>query len=387
MPVNEKHSTTHNPDLTPLATVGFSLGIGPGFDKRGDTMKQGRALTELAQEIERAENAKKDLIADTRQLAMSATESGIRLNIGGQESTGITDYAHGQIAERIKIPRQYYRRMQSEAPQLLTTNVNHWFLDKPERRMVRTLDGDTRAFLSDRYRPLDNFDLLTAILPILADVPDMKVESCETTDRRMYIKALFPRQQMEVKKGDVVQSGIVISNSEIGAGSLRVEPLVFRLICLNGMIGGSALKKYHVGRGYDVNGDGSMEIFRDATMEADDKAFWMKTQDTVRAALDDAAFRRLVGSMQEAMEVTIDADPVVVVERTAKKFSLTDGERGDVLRHLIQGGDLSQYGLMNAITRTSQDVQDYDRATDLERLGGVVIELPKRDWHVLAQAS
>lgn len=350
-------------------------------------MKQGRTLTELATEIERAENAKKDLIADTRQLAMSSTENGIRLNIGGQESTGITDYAHGQIAERIKIPRQYYRRMQADAPQLLTTNVNHWFMDKPERRMVRTLDGDTRAFLSDRYRPLDNFDLLTAILPILADVPDMKIESCETTDRRMYIKALFPRQQMEVKKGDVVQSGIVISNSEIGAGSLRVEPLVFRLVCLNGMIGGSALKKYHVGRGYDVSGDGSMEIFRDATMQADDKAFWMKTQDTVRAALDDAAFRRLVGSMQEAMEVTIDADPVKVVERTAKKFSLTDGEQGDVLRHLIQGSDLSQYGLMNAITRASQDVQDYDRATDLERLGGVVIELPKRDWRVLAQAS
>ncbi len=349
-------------------------------------MKQGRTLTELAQEIERAEIAKKDFIADTRKIAMSSTDSGIRLNIGGQESTGVNDYAHGQIAERIKIPRQYYRRMQDEAPELLIENVNHWFQHKPERRMVRTLDGNTRAFLSDRYRPLDNFDLLTAVLPILADVPDMQMVSCETTERRMYIKALFPRQQMEVKQGDVVQSGIVISNSEIGAGSLRVEPLVYRLVCLNGMIGGSALKKYHVGRGYDVSGDGSFEIFRDATMEADDKAFWMKTQDTIRAALDDAAFRRLVGSMQEALEVRIEADPVVVVEKTAKKFSLTDGERGDVLRHLIEGGDLSQYGLMNAVTRTSQDVQDYDRATDLERLGGTIIELPKRDWNVLATA-
>jgi hypothetical protein len=36
---------------------------------------------------------------------------------------------------------------------------------------------------------------------------------------------------------------------------------------------------------------------------------------------------------------------------------------------------LSQWGLVNAITRTSQDVTDYDRATELERLGGVVLDM------------
>ena len=41
--------------------------------------------------------------------------------------------------------------------------------------MVRTLDGNARAFLSDRYRRLDNYDLLAHVLPMLRELPDARV--------------------------------------------------------------------------------------------------------------------------------------------------------------------------------------------------------------------
>jgi hypothetical protein len=56
-----------------------------------------------------------------------------------------------------------------------------------------------------------------------------------------------------------------------------------------------------------------------------------------------------------------------------------------VLRHLIAGGDLSGYGLVNAVTHYSQEVEDYDRATDFEVLGGR-IDLSSREWGELALA-
>ena len=37
------------------------------------------------------------------------------------------------------------------------------------------------------------------------------------------------------------------------------------------------------------------------------------------------------------------------------------------------GSDVSSYGLINAVTRASQDVEDYNRATDLERIGGELL--------------
>jgi hypothetical protein len=80
----------------------------------------------------------------------------------------------------------------------------------------------------------------------------------------------------------------------------------------------------------------------------------------------------------------IEADPVRVVEATARRLTLTEGEKASVLQHLIRGGDLSAWGLANAVTRTALDAPDYDRATELEAAGGRVIELPPADWRAIA---
>jgi hypothetical protein len=115
-------------------------------------------------------------------------------------------------------------------------NVDTWLHHEPELRMVRTLDGQARAFLSDRYRRLDNYDLREHVLPMLQRLPDARFESTELTPTRLYLKVVTPRVQIEIQPGDIVQAGVVISNSEVGQGTLSVQPLVYRLICRNGLI-------------------------------------------------------------------------------------------------------------------------------------------------------
>lgn len=43
------------------------------------------------------------------------------------------------------------------------------------------------------------------------------------------------------------------------------------------------------------------------------------------------------------------------------------------MRHFALNHDFSRYGLVNAVTRSAQDNPDYNRATDLERLGGIIL--------------
>ena len=57
--------------------------------------------------------------------------------------------------------------------------------------------------------------IAATVLPIIGGIKEARVESCQITDNRMYIKVVNPRLQQEVRPGDVVQSGIIISNSEI----------------------------------------------------------------------------------------------------------------------------------------------------------------------------
>ena len=344
-------------------------------------MKQGRTLEELGKELLRQRDARKDLIANTSQLEMHSESQFSTLSIpinGKAEEYEVGYIAQRQIASRLQIPFAYYERMRKEIPELLDRNVNDWFKHSPEQRMIRILDGNVRAFLSNRYRRLDNLELCAAVIPVIREMPGAVIESCEVTDSNLYLKVVNRKLKAEVDVGDVVEAGFVISNSEVGLGSLKVEPLIYRLVCRNGLIcKDHAQKRYHVGRQVE-GGDDAYELYSDETLKQDDKAFFMKVQDTVRCAVDEAKFNLIVSRMRDAKKIPLEHDPVKSVEVLADRFSLTQNERGDVLRQLFMGGDLTRYGLLNAVTAASK-LADYDRATELERIGGEILALPMQD--------
>jgi hypothetical protein len=354
-------------------------------------MKAGRTLQELAIEIERQNEVKRDYIANTAQMEMQVlmpdSEYGAipKLSLQGMEPFTVNSIAHDQIGTKLGIPSRYYDKMLAEEPELLATNVNTWFQKQPMQRMVRTLDGTTRAFLSDRYRRIDNHEIAQAVLPMIADMKGARVESCEITDKKMYLKVVNERVQTEIVKGDVVQSGLIISNSETGHGSVSVMPLIYRLVCANGMIAAdSGKKKYHTGRTNES--DGNFEIYRSETIEADDKAFIMKLQDIVRATADTIQFERIVTAMKTGTTAKLTGNVPDVVELASKNYGLLEYEGKGVLEHLIRGEELSLYGLANAVTRQAQDVDSYDRSTELEMTAWQILNMPRREWERLNAA-
>ncbi len=355
-------------------------------EKGNFIMKQGRSIMELAKELERQRMARKDFIADTRNLEVYTKDGMTQLALGINDTTEtfiLNELAHNQIAARLQIPQRYYSKMREEYPSLLDDNINSWFGKNGERRMLRVLDGNIRAFLSDRYRRLDNLELADAVLPIIKEMKGAEIVSSQVTDTHMFIKVINKRLKAEVATGDVVQAGIVISNSEVGLGSLKVEPLIYRLVCKNGLIVKDyAQKRYHVGKQVE-NDDSAYEIYSDETLQADDKAFFMKVQDTVRTAVDEAKFQLSIEKLKNSKYETTGNDPVKTVEVLADKYVLNQNERGSVLRHFIMAGDNSKYGLINAVTRASQDIEDYGRATELERLGGELLAVPPINKNLL----
>lgn len=353
-------------------------------------MKSGKTLNGLVAEVTDQVKSRHDYIADTRNIEFRHDGADLWMDLrkpSGNDSYGMTDLFHSQMSAHTRVPKQYYDRLKTEAPELLVRNVNHWLTEIPEKRMVRTLDSRARAFMSDKYRPLDNYDLMNAILPKLSDV-QLEIKSCELTDTRLYIKAVSPKVEGEIKKNDIVQAGVVISNSEVGAGSLSVSPLLYRLVCSNGMIceDSNSMRKYHTGKRNE--GDmGSWEVFSDATRKQSDKALFMQASDLVSQFLTEDYVKRLLIPIREAAGQMIEnMNLPEVVEKTAKTFTLTEEEGSGIMRFLATGGDMSKWGLANAITRFSQEVTDYDRATELERIGGRLVELPQKQWQTLAVA-
>lgn len=362
-------------------------------------MKSGLTLTQLAQEIERRANAKRDFVVKTDAVVMGQSDdpSGFGLLFADQQ-VGVNEIAHKQIADHGEIPARYYDKMRKEAPHLLCNNVNEWFRKYPQPRMLRTLDGRARALLSDRFRPLENEDLAQAVLPALIE-RDLHVMSSQITDTKLYIKAVDPKVQRELEaKGGKFGDGqhnivrclapaITISNSEVGMGALSILGGVYDGFCSNlATFGERSTRKYHVGKQHEL-GEDVYALLSDETRRKSDAALWAQVGDIVRAAFDRAKFDSLCDKIAETTEQKIEGDPVKVIEITRQRFRNTESEGAAILRHLIEGGDLSRFGLYNAITRTSQDIEDYDRATELERQGAMVIELPKHEWQTISAAA
>ncbi|MEN6550224.1 MAG: DUF932 domain-containing protein [Armatimonadia bacterium] len=355
-------------------------------------MKEGRTLQQLAVEIAAQKQTKRDFLVPANRLEMLHEDGlSLRLPVKTKEADfqefGIRDLAHEQIAERLQIPKRYYDVMKERAPELLTRNVNHWLQTSDDTRLVRTIEGQARAFLSDRYRRLDNDELAEHLLPKLFEIPGLFVPSAEITDRRLYLQVVNNRVSGEVRKGDVVQAGVVISNSEVGCGALQIQPLVYRLVCTNGAImNDQRLRQHHLGsRG--EGGDGMelpWERLADDTIRAQDEALWKTARDVARSSLEDAIFQQALEKMRRAAGEKIEKKPQEVVELAARRFSLQDGEQDNVLAFLASGGDMTKWGLVNAVTATANRVTDYDRAVELEKVGGQILEMPDTMWRTLA---
>lgn len=330
-------------------------------------MKNGKSLMELASEITRQQESKRDFLIPANKVNAFVHENHLELgfptNNGELFTAPLTTNGHVQLGQFCDIPKKYYDLMLSH-PQLLQQNVQHWLSQYDDKRMMRTLDGHIRAVLSDKYRRLDNFDLAQAVLPMLFDAK-ASVESCEITDKKIYIKAITHHVQGEVKKGDVVSAGIIISNSETGHGSLSIKPLIYRLVCSNGaIVDDLAMRKYHAGRVEEM----SQIEYSNETVTAEDNAFWLKVRDLVKFSLSESTFEKVLNTMRESTERVLES-PDKAIELAAKKYAFSENENSDVLKHLIQGGDLTSWGLGNAVTRMAQDVSSYDRSTELESIG------------------
>ena len=344
-------------------------------------MKAGRTIQEMCLEIQRQSEAKADYLINTASLRMEPWGNTPMLHVLDEsgadqvEPLEILDNAHQQIGAYLNIPRKYYERMQNEDPDLLAYNVNRWFEKEPEQRMVRTIDGRARAFLSNRYRRLDNLDIAKVTLPIIAEMPEARYESCQLTDNYMYIKVVNPRLTAEVVPGDVVQAGIVISNSETGRGAVYVRPMIFRLVCRNGMtVSEIGTRRNHIGRISET--DENFLLYSKETLKADDEAFVRKIQDSVRAAVQEAKFAAVVEKLKQCKEIKLDTGNIQnIVKMTGSALGYTDPEGEGIFQRLIEEADYTLYGLANAVTRYSQDVEDYDRASKLEEIGYTVLTM------------
>jgi len=339
-------------------------------------------MEDLAREIERIEKAKVDYIVPHASIAMADDDTlAVATATEGGEKFEIGQVAHQQISEKLAIPKRYYDAM-GAIPGLRAYNVNAWLKNSPdEHKLVRLLDKRVRAVLSDKFVPFDHFTVMQSFLPVMQNFADVEVRALALTELKMYVQIVFPSLKAEVKVGDVVQAGVVLSNSEVGYGAVDISTLIWRLVCSNGMIGQSLVSRYHVGKRITEEMQ-EMNIFKHDTVVAEIESFRLRLRDVFQHALTQDVFEKQVARLRIAAEDKIE-NPVRVVENVTRRFGFTEREKEGITANMMAEGDVTRWGLANSITALAKGIDNRDRQFTVEQVGDQVINLSAKDWKVM----
>jgi hypothetical protein len=348
-----------------------------------------------------AEDARKhDVIADTRRMSVAPEmpEGNVTLLLDPDGTLGqdaptsefvMTDHALGQVSTDLGIPKRYFDRMKADAPDLFRSNIHHWLYNEPKARLVRGLTNEDapmtgRAWMSDRFRRLDNMEIARTLLPEFENLgTPVEFHQAAVTDTKLYIRALFPAIERDIKQvGDTVRWGVEVRNSEIGAGSLTISGFMLVLRCTNGMTAMKALNARHVGKREDEG------ILSNEALAADDVAFWLAARDTLRATCTEAAFNDVADRLAGLSETPV-ISPVAATRVLGNEIGLTEDEQENVMLALAadrNGIGRGQWGMLNAITAVAQTVESFDRQADLEGIAWQVAQLSESAWGKVALA-
>lgn len=315
----------------------------------------------------------------------------------------LTHTAVGHLGGLADIPPRYLRTCLATNVPLFDENLNSWMThDKLAEKnvLVRILTGidpenpdvigQARAFLSDRFDgSKDNLPLLLAVLDgirqagIRADQLDIKGD---LTEDRMYMIVRAPEIHgfahellqgyrspygnglgtahggLDAENLPIIEAGLLIQNSETGGAALKITPRVVVRACSNGLQQTvDSMRQVHLGAKLN---EGQVEWSTDTRRAANELARSQAT-DAVKSYLNVSYVEKVIERLTEDATTPIK-EVKKTIEVVAKEQNYTEAEAESILGFFIDGGQRTAGGVMQAITAAVQQIDDPQRAYDIE---------------------
>lgn len=265
----------------------------------------------------------------------------------GQLAVGLSRYplqphALTQLGTKLGIPAGYLQRCE---PELRAQNVNRWLDDQNAPVLLRFDRMEVRAVLSTRYRPLDNHEVVNAMLGVLPEDSRLRFELTAT---RLEVQLIGNESDGSLR------DGLHLTNSEVGYASVSLSALIYRGICLNGLIMGHGRytwSKRHIGA----------TDLRDAFNEQ------------VPHLIEASAEAR--GAFKGTTSVVVN-DHEKAFERIVERYTLTKQQHNAISDAYEQEPGVSLYHIINAVTRAGNHPElALEPRRQLQEVGGRMLSL------------
>ena len=311
------------------------------------------------------------------------------------------DVAFQQVATKSDLDIRTTRRLRDDYPSHLDGLMNAIFEKESKNVMVRTYAdevrperGLARAFVSDSFFAYDNHCFLEASLPqLIESEAQWQVVNGTVTEKKLYLRLRSLVQTGEPRVGDRMANGILLSNSEVGHGSVNVQALCWTLACLNGMQTQRSMRKTHL---QSARGENFYGLLTAETKEADSHALSLKLRDIVKSFTSRESFDQVIQQMSSAHSDTVNGTIPDTVSALAGVLKLPKASESKILEGLMstlsqsgyRTGSVSRATLVNSVTAVANQPQTHeDDKGEWMRLGAKVLDLPKAAWRQVSEAE
>lgn len=294
------------------------------------------------------------------------------------QSFHLHENALGQLSDKYNIPRAYLRYLlTNEWGRKLLENIlkEHTGNVKQTRMLFRTVNGEIRAVLSDKYRRLNSAEIYRKFIGESAKA-EAYIYEAAYMPTKSYISTIIPQVvSIETTNNGMVHSvfGARLSNSDFGDGALALRAFQMNVICLNGMVGETMLKQIHLGKALPDNIN-----FSDRTYRLDTETTSSMIEDIMREVLSVERIKTSMQNIQEASQKIIDipTELIKLPKIGMLKEEVTNVEAKLLINNYNDGlyGAPTMWKLSQAITAVANEVST-SRKMELSELSGKLIKL------------
>ena len=260
------------------------------------------------------------------------------------------------ISNRLRVPHSYLSRCPAE---LQARNLNYWIEQERSQRetfFCRFDSNRLRAVFTERYRPLDNMEILSQMIENGFD-PSAEVQY-SIDDTMFLVKIPEYTRTFRVSTGyehkDDIVPGISFANSEVGILAFSIEAFFYRIICTNGFISqtSSTSRFKHISyRG--------LENFTDTLAHVIQNSIHNQNQ------------------FQISQNTHVN-NPIASIEKFSQQFGLSQTETEVVRQSYYKEEGATMFHIINAFTASGKtpglstsEVYKYEKA------GGLILSMVK----------
>lgn len=355
-------------------------GFAEGTHVHKDWWAKTKTYEQVMQDCQVAVENREDILIETKHISCATDNNEFYFQTVDGRKFRPTDHAIEQFSVRVGVPSSTFLREMRNIEGFDTHDANTMAIvgnnalrriDPDKQFRLRTYtDGTCRAFVTDKYAPVDNRWYLESLAEF---IPGGRFSHWRGDEDTIYGNILIPDTIMDYGSDDSDYGGMIsVGNCEIGTRRISQTPSLFRAICMNGCIwgrtAGEKIRRVHRG---NIDLDSlKLEIAQNIQHQIPLLAPGIKQFLATRSMeVGKSSVKGIIASVSSDYKLS---------KREATEFLSQYGE--------FESGNRNLFGIINGLTRAGQKF-DNQAWVKLDEIAGSLLETSAERWATILRRA